>query len=288
MEIRQIRCFRTVVEAGGVGRAGALLQVTPGTVSKVVTALEAELGYRLFLRVGRGLELSDAGRAFYDATDRLMAEYAQLVRTVESVEPLEALAVASFEPFTTHVLAAAVDAELADVDLHVVERAPGQIEEAVLAQEVDAGVTYAPRPDRRLDFQRVALTEFAVFGRPAYRRVPFDELPFAVPIATVTRGPLAPLTVDTWPVERRRRVRYRLTSLESALALARRGRCVVYLPTFVADRQNDTCRQGLRLHRIDVPGLRSRRQRVSVVTRRGSRPGSLVSRLVRALRTALR
>ena len=50
MEIRRIKGFRTIVEAGGLTKAASLMHVTPGALSKSMRQLEREVGQRLFNR----------------------------------------------------------------------------------------------------------------------------------------------------------------------------------------------------------------------------------------------
>ncbi len=63
MDERKLRHFLAVVEEGSVTAAAARLRVAQPSLSQSLRAFEAELGVELFHRVGRGLSISDAGRA---------------------------------------------------------------------------------------------------------------------------------------------------------------------------------------------------------------------------------
>ena len=54
--------FYTVAREGSVARAAKVLHLTPQTVSGQIKLLEEAVGEALFIRVGRGLTLSDTGR----------------------------------------------------------------------------------------------------------------------------------------------------------------------------------------------------------------------------------
>ena len=79
MDMRALRYFVEVVRQNGFTRAAETLHVTQPTISKMVKALEDELGGPLLLREGRGVQLTDAGRVVYDRGLQLL-DQAQLLR----------------------------------------------------------------------------------------------------------------------------------------------------------------------------------------------------------------
>ena len=62
MELSDLVVFRTVVEAGGVTRAASRLHRVQSNVTTRVKNLEAELGVALFIREGRRMQLTPAGK----------------------------------------------------------------------------------------------------------------------------------------------------------------------------------------------------------------------------------
>ncbi|MEM7530118.1 MAG: LysR family transcriptional regulator [Pseudomonadota bacterium] len=72
MELRHLRTFRAIAEAGGVHAAAARLNVAQPAVSRTLRDLEAELGFALFDRVGRGLRITDAGAAYLREVEPLL------------------------------------------------------------------------------------------------------------------------------------------------------------------------------------------------------------------------
>jgi LysR family transcriptional regulator, regulatory protein for tcuABC len=65
MEIRQMRYFVQVVEAGSIGRAAKELGLVGSALSQQLTRLESELSTRLLHRSATGVQPTDAGLAFY-------------------------------------------------------------------------------------------------------------------------------------------------------------------------------------------------------------------------------
>ena len=72
MTFNQLRTFVAVVDVGSVSDAAADLMVSPPAVSAALAALQAELGVALVARVGRGLEITPAGRVFDSYARRVL------------------------------------------------------------------------------------------------------------------------------------------------------------------------------------------------------------------------
>ena len=65
--LNALRAFEAVARLGNLGAAGRELHVTHGAVSRQLRLLEDDLGVALFVREGRGLRLTEAGRQLQDA-----------------------------------------------------------------------------------------------------------------------------------------------------------------------------------------------------------------------------
>lgn len=72
MTLEQLETFVAVSRARGFSRAAMLLNLAQPTLSGRIAALEHELGASLFLRRGRGLELTDTGRALLPYAERML------------------------------------------------------------------------------------------------------------------------------------------------------------------------------------------------------------------------
>jgi DNA-binding transcriptional LysR family regulator len=71
--IVDLEIFARVVTAGSMSAAGRELDLSPAVVSKRISHLEARLGTRLFHRTTRQLQLSEAGRGFYERVVQILA-----------------------------------------------------------------------------------------------------------------------------------------------------------------------------------------------------------------------
>lgn len=73
-----MRLFVRVVETASFSKAAKIEGVVQPTVSKHIAALEARLGAQLLRRTSRGLSMTEAGEAFYEATVRLLDEFEEI------------------------------------------------------------------------------------------------------------------------------------------------------------------------------------------------------------------
>lgn len=71
LNYKHLRYFWTVAKAGGIARACERLHLTPQTISGQLSAFEDALGHKLFARVGRRLELTEAGRMVLRHADEI-------------------------------------------------------------------------------------------------------------------------------------------------------------------------------------------------------------------------
>jgi DNA-binding transcriptional LysR family regulator len=80
MTLDQLKIFVEVAERQHLTQAASALHLTPSAVSAAIKALEERYDLLLFHRVGRRIELSDAGRIFLDEAKRTLAS----VRTLDA------------------------------------------------------------------------------------------------------------------------------------------------------------------------------------------------------------
>ncbi len=82
MEISALRAFVEVAERASFSAAAEALHLTQPAVSKRVAQLEAELGTRLFDRIGRRISLTGSGAALLPRARRLINDALELKRLV--------------------------------------------------------------------------------------------------------------------------------------------------------------------------------------------------------------
>ncbi|WP_426413023.1 LysR family transcriptional regulator [Bradyrhizobium ganzhouense] len=85
MEFKQLRYFIAVAEEGHITRAAERLDMQQPPLSRQIKAIERELDVQLFYRTARGVELTDAGRAFLDEARTLLANLQHAFDATRSV-----------------------------------------------------------------------------------------------------------------------------------------------------------------------------------------------------------
>jgi DNA-binding transcriptional LysR family regulator len=128
------------------------------SLSEQIRRLEAELGVALFARVGRGLELTEAGRLFRPAAERTVAAAQDAAESVREVRDITGGTVA-FGTFGSahHYLLAGLLQDFRTQYPQVRVRAIGQnsaeVADAVRDGQLEAGLVALPIDDRGLDVQ---------------------------------------------------------------------------------------------------------------------------------------
>ncbi|MGO4273381.1 LysR family transcriptional regulator [Paenibacillus sp. TAF58] len=66
MEFRQLEYFIQICKEGSFTKAADVLMVSQPTISQQIRLLEQEFGTTLFDRVGRGIEINEAGKILFE------------------------------------------------------------------------------------------------------------------------------------------------------------------------------------------------------------------------------
>ncbi|OIK17253.1 hypothetical protein BIV60_00075 [Bacillus sp. MUM 116] len=83
-KLAQLHYFVTTVEAGSVTQAAKTLFISQPALSKQLSLLEKELNCELFQRKTTGIELTKAGKFFYDKAGVIMREAESLAKSMEA------------------------------------------------------------------------------------------------------------------------------------------------------------------------------------------------------------
>ena len=106
MTMDQLQAFVDVSQRGSLSRAAEALFVTQPTLTARIKGLERELGSTLFIRSGRGMRLTDAGRSFLPYAERSLGAAAAGRRLLDELARGETgqLALGAAPAVSTYVL----------------------------------------------------------------------------------------------------------------------------------------------------------------------------------------
>ncbi|MES2769532.1 MAG: LysR family transcriptional regulator [Bdellovibrionota bacterium] len=285
METLRLTQFKTIVEAGGLLKASEILGISGGGLSKSMAVLEKEVGYKLFLPKGRGLELTERGRRFYERVPETLKAIEALMETREPLK--NTLKIVSFEVFTTYFLADVVSKYFHNHNVEIREAIPGQMESLIADGHSDVGITYIPIPRAGIEFLKVGKIRMGIFGlKGSWKETSVKKLPFITPIAPLEGMPSGMQGLDGWPEHLfERTIQYRVEMMETAIQLSQRGAAVCFLPEFIAQEVNKNSASHLHLEEIPQPTNIKRVFRdVFLIHRRGYEETKSMRELAKAVR----
>src|SRR5437870_5295233 len=86
IDLNRLRLFVRVAEAGSFTGAARLSGLPTSSVSRAVAALERDLGVRLIQRTTRRLQLTEAGRAYYESISRALSGMDEAAAAVSELQ----------------------------------------------------------------------------------------------------------------------------------------------------------------------------------------------------------
>jgi LysR family transcriptional regulator, cyn operon transcriptional activator len=156
MTLQQLTYFLAAAEHASFTGAADALHLARPSVSEQIANLEAELGVALFVRAGRRLELTDAGRLLRPEAERTLTAAGDAADVVRRARELTG-GTASLGAFSTadHLLLPGLVEDFARrhprVAIRVVGENSSQLADAVRAGRLEAGLVALPIDDDGLE-----------------------------------------------------------------------------------------------------------------------------------------
>lgn len=85
MDIAALKAFVAVAESGSFSRAAESIYITQPAISKRIAGLEAELGTSLFDRIGRTIQLTEAGNALLQRAHTILIDVEDARRSIANL-----------------------------------------------------------------------------------------------------------------------------------------------------------------------------------------------------------
>jgi DNA-binding transcriptional LysR family regulator len=178
MNLQQLRYFLATARLGSFSAAADELRLTQPGVSDQVRRLERELGMPLFVRVGRGLTLTAAGRTLRPHAERVLAAVETAGEAISEVRTLRGgqLVFGLFRNADYYLLPRLVadfHAQHPAVRLKLLGQNSGETAEDVRAGQLDAAIVAGPIDPDGLEIRSIASDEILyVSAEPAHVRRP--------------------------------------------------------------------------------------------------------------------
>jgi DNA-binding transcriptional LysR family regulator len=238
MDTNLIYQFRAVFESGTIIKAAEALNMTPGALSRAIKRLEDELDIKLFNPSGRNIVPTKAAQSFYHSSTQIIQSFEIAKTSLKHNDTgLREFKLSTFEVFSTHFISWMVDYEKIDFPITLQEATPGQIEQNILNGLSDFGLTYIPELHADLDHLHIADMILGVFVSKDKKKQ--SDLSFAVPITELGINHLQAKSLDGWPADIPRKIKYKFEMLESALDLTSRGHSKILCPKFIVQIENE-------------------------------------------------
>jgi len=148
MEIRELQTFRTVVEQESFTRAAEALRYAQSTITGHIQALESEIGVPLFHRLGKRIQMTEAGKELYAETLRLFEIHArmlnigadnQAIRGTLRIGAAESVILYKMKPILT-----AFVQMYPEVHLSLIHDTCSELRRKVMTGELDMALTLEP------------------------------------------------------------------------------------------------------------------------------------------------
>jgi LysR family transcriptional regulator, hydrogen peroxide-inducible genes activator len=149
MEIHQLRYFCAVAQTGSFTKAATQEGIAQPSLSQQILRLESDLGSKLFDRLGRGVQLTEFGRALLPEALQILRQVNGARATLESLRLGVAgrLAVGCIPTITPYFLAPNLNnfaEKYPDVNLRLVEDITPKLLELLQSGEIDLAIVSPP------------------------------------------------------------------------------------------------------------------------------------------------
>jgi LysR family transcriptional regulator, low CO2-responsive transcriptional regulator len=165
MNPAHLRAFWLVAKAGGFTRAAQAAHVSQPTLSAQVKALEARYATPLFLRQGRAIKLTPAGRRLLDVAERFfaLADEAEAAIAGTSGPSRQFLSVAADGPAPALAVLKAMRGQRPDLGFALSVGNSEEVARRLLAYEADAGILAKAIADPRLTIEKLKRDRLVAF-----------------------------------------------------------------------------------------------------------------------------
>jgi LysR family nitrogen assimilation transcriptional regulator len=190
-DLHKWRAFVAIAELGSLTRAALFLDRAQPVLSRQMNALERECDARLFVRTGRGVELSELGKQLFPEIKALLANAGELEREIRGkARAPSGVVTLGLLPSLGNPLIGRLFKRMHDlhpaIHLKVLEGSSGQVEGWLGEGRLDIAILYRYAPSIPAGEHSLATVDSYLIGAKGDRLTSVGEVPFA----TLDRLPL--------------------------------------------------------------------------------------------------
>ncbi len=178
MELRQLRYFVRVVEAGSIGRAAQSIGMVTSALSQQISRLEGELATRLLRRSASGVEPTDAGLAFFRQAQLALRHADDAVQAAQQARLAGHVSV-GLPSTTAAILGApfvqAMNERYPDIRLHLVEALSGHLSDMLNGRLLDLAIVFQAESARRWSVTPLLDEPLFLLARPDMPGLPAGD-----------------------------------------------------------------------------------------------------------------
>lgn len=174
MNLRALRYFVAIADAGSVTAAAAAVNVAQPALTRQLRELEADLGVQLLLRLPRGVRLTPAGVTLYQSAQRMLAEAARVRQLLASRNSdQKATVVLGASPTLTRVLLPGLFENtlrsVSGIELRAREAFTPALLDWLERGVIDMAIVTNPEPGRPLSLYPLLGEPFALVSHPSLK-----------------------------------------------------------------------------------------------------------------------
>ncbi|OIQ46839.1 MAG: transcriptional regulator [Gammaproteobacteria bacterium MedPE] len=168
--LNRLLYFNCVVEKGSISEASRIFDVQPSSISRQLAALEQELGVRLLNKTTRNTGLTEAGRKYYEYSQRIVSEFDEAKRVVNDLQesPKGKLKISMTVGFGESVVLPLIPQFMLrypniDIAIELTERVVDLVEE-----NIDVAIRSGKLSDSSMIAKHLAFNNFILCATPRY------------------------------------------------------------------------------------------------------------------------
>lgn len=248
MLLRHLRYLVAVVEHGGFTRAAEALHVSQPTLSQQVQQLEQRLGFNLLDRTGRIVRATDEGEAYLHHVRRAFAELKAAEQAVADVRGLGrgVLRIGVTPTFSSYFVGPVINAfgtRFPGIKTQLEVTTQDRLESELEIDRLDVGIAFEAVRSHEVMVMPLFKEQLCLVVAEEHAltsdTVPIERLSTGVPLALLNESFATRRHIDLYFREHdvRPTILFEGNSIDSIIAVVRRGRFATILPDSAAREQ---------------------------------------------------